>query len=433
MRVLWLCNIMLPAIGESLGLPYSNKEGWLTGAYERINAAYGKEEGARTVTALGVCFPTEKIIPERMGEKGSFQLGATCCYAFEEKLAAPEIYDAGLEERFAEILADFQPDMVHIFGTEFPHTLAMVRAYGRPERTLIGLQGICAACADAYMADIPEYVQNRVTLRDYIKKDDIRRQQEKFRIRGKHEREAVRSVGHITGRTAFDREETMKINKSVRYHPMNETMRASFYTGEWRAENAVPYSIFLSQGDYPLKGFHYMLHAMPRIMSRYPEACLYVAGNSIISNRTIKDKLKLSSYGKYLLELIAEYRLEEKVVMTGRLSGEAMKRQYLKSSVFVCPSAVENSPNSLGEAMLLGVPAVAADTGGISSMLEDKREGLLYEAGNVCALADAVIAVWDEPEKALKRAKEARRRAIETHDADRNYERLLGIYREICQ
>ena len=36
MKVLWLCNIMLPAIAQELELPYSNREGWLTGIYERI-------------------------------------------------------------------------------------------------------------------------------------------------------------------------------------------------------------------------------------------------------------------------------------------------------------------------------------------------------------------------------------------------------------
>ena len=36
MKILWLCNIMLPAIGEELGMPYSNREGWLSGIYGRI-------------------------------------------------------------------------------------------------------------------------------------------------------------------------------------------------------------------------------------------------------------------------------------------------------------------------------------------------------------------------------------------------------------
>lgn len=432
MRVLWLCNIMLPAIGERLGLPYSSREGWLSGIYERISRTYGKENDSG-ITALAICFPVENADSLPVGEKGCFSLEGTSCYGFKEKLQSPEVYDARLETRFSEILSDFKPDLVHIFGTEFPHSLGMVRAFGRPERTLVGVQGICSACAEAYMADLPEYVKNRVTFRDYIKRDSIRQQQEKFYIRGAHEKQILESAGHVTGRTSFDREETAKINKRAVYHFMNETMRTPFYSGEWKAEESLPYSIFISQGDYPLKGFHYVLEAMPRILSRYPGACIYVAGNSIIADKTLKDKLKISSYGRYLRELIKKYQLEDKVKTLGRLSAEEMKEQYLKSSVFLCPSAVENSPNSLGEAMLLGVPAVAAAVGGIPSLLEDKKEGRLYEPGNTGELADAVIEVWAEPGEAKKRAGAARERALKTHNADRNYETLLEIYREICQ
>lgn len=83
--------------------------------------------------------------------------------------------------------------------------------------------------------------------------------------------------------------------------------------------------------------------------------------------------------------------------------------------------------------MLLGVPVAAADTGGIPSLIEPEAEGLLYEAGNVEKLAEAVLRVWEEPEQTEQRAQAARIRAFETHDGNKNYERLLEIYREICQ
>ena len=74
----------------------------------------------------------------------NMQLGESMscrCYGFVENLDTPEIYDAALEARFQSILQDFGPDIVHIFGTEFPHTLACVRVFGHPERTLISIQG----------------------------------------------------------------------------------------------------------------------------------------------------------------------------------------------------------------------------------------------------------------------------------------------------
>ncbi|TCL59453.1 glycosyl transferase family 1 [Kineothrix alysoides] len=427
MRILWLCNIMLPAIAESLELPYSNREGWLTGIYERMS----KDD--RKQVELGICFPVERLEGKLKEQDGRWMLGSTVCYAFEENLNSPEKYDESMEARFSDILKDFVPDVVHIFGTEFPHTLAMTRAFGRPERILIGIQGLCFACADAYMADLPEYVQRRRTFRDWIKKDGIIEQQEKFRLRGEHEKQAIRNAGNITGRTVFDREETKKINAHAKYYHMNETMRYNFYDGKWKMEESVPHSIFLSQGDYPLKGFHYVLLAMPKILSEYPDAIVYVAGNSIIADGTMKDRIKISSYGKYLKRLIREYGLKDKVKILGKLSAEEMKRQFLKSSLFICPSSLENSPNSIGEAMLLGVPAVAARTGGIPGMLGDGTEGLLYDAGNVDKLAEAVIKVWMNPEEAEKRAEAARKRAYRTHNGDANYERLLEVYREICE
>ncbi len=440
MKVLWLCNIMLPAIAEALGLPFSNREGWLTGIYERLckensDAENGIAENIRI--ELGVCFPMTEIpaeVAQRCKENGGFRLEATgtLCYPFVENLAAPELYDAAMERRFKEILEEFKPDMVHIFGTEFPHTVAMTRAYGRPERTLIGIQGLCYACADAYMADLPQRVIRRRTFRDVIRKDSIRQQQEKFRVRGEREKEALRRTGHITGRTEFDRRETAAVNEAAKYHFMNETMRAPFYSGEWKEKECEPYRIFLSQGDYPLKGFHYVLQAMPEILKEYPQACVYVAGNSVIDNQTMKDKLKLSSYGKYLRELIHTLGLEKHVKILGRRTAEEMKAEFLGSSVFVCPSSLENSPNSMGEAMLLGVPVVAAAAGGIPSMLTDGKEGLLYEPGNVKQLAECIIKVWKEPEQTAERAKAARDRAWKTHDGNANYERLLAIYREIC-
>ena len=158
-----------------------------------------------------------------------------------------------------------------------------------------------------------------------------------------------------------------------------------------------------------------------------------MAGNSVTGNRTWKERLKLSSYGKYLLELINDAGLAGHVRVLGKLSAEEMREAFLQAGMFVCPSSLENSPNSMGEAMLLGTPVVAARTGGIPSMICDGREGLLFERGNVKELAACIKRVWQEPEETARRAEYARERAFLAHDGDRNYKRLLAIYREICQ
>lgn len=418
-RVLWVCNIMLPVIAKQLGLPFSNREGWLTGIFEQLLKETDKE------IALGICFPVESLTEKYLVVKG------VPCYAFEENLSHPECYEQNMEDRFAEIFADFKPDMIHVFGTEFPHALAAVKTFAKPEATLVGIQGLCGEIAKAYMANLPEKVRKQVSFRDFIRKDSLYRQQQKFVIRGKREKEVIEGAGHITGRTEFDKAGTKKINPGAVYHPMNETMRSSFYTGSWSYEQCEKHSIFMGQGDYPLKGFHFMLEAMPILLKKYPDAVLYIAGNSIINHSTWKEKMKLSAYGKYLLGLIRKFNLEKKVIVLGKLTEEEMKQQFLKSGVFVCPSILENSPNTIGEAMLLGVPVVAAKVGGIPDMITDGRDGLLFEGGNVQALAEAIDLIFHESALRENIVKAAKDRAHKVHDGNANYQRLMEIYAEI--
>lgn len=453
-KVLWICNIMLPAIARELGMPYSNREGWLSGIYEKtlqgevpfeITVCFPmrKEDLAKIpVTSIFNCDAAETEEKAGAGRSGKNRKNAgflkikgsrTPCYAFEEDLSKPENYDPGLEARIQGILKDAKPDMIHIFGTEFPHCLAAVRAFHNPQKTLIGIQGLCGEIAKTYRAGLPENVFKQTSFRDVVRQDSMRQQQNKFYQRAENERQALLLTDHITGRTEFDRAETAKINPRANYYLMNETMRQEFYEGEWKAEQTECHSIFLGQGDYPLKGMHFLLEAMGRLKENYPDLKLYVAGNSIISYETARDKCKLSAYGKYLLVLIRLYELQDQVIVLGRLSAEEMKTQFLRSSVFVCPSVMENSPNTIGEAMLLGVPVVASKTGGIPSMVEDGVTGLLFHNGDAEDLADSIDRIWSDQTLVKELSAHERIRASYIHDGSKNYERLLEIYREILE
>lgn len=439
-------------VAKRLNKEASNKEGWLTGLADTIlkNRADNKIE-------LAVAFPAEQElcskslqIPVEEDKEESLntgkKTGVLTCYGFVEDVAHPEHYPAELEERIREIIEEFKPDVVHCFGTEFPHTLAVTRVCPK-EKILVGIQGLCKLYAERYLADLPERVIRRVTFRDWLKKDSIRMQHEKFIRRGEHEVEAVQNTGHVTGRTWIDKEFTAQTNSKVQYHFMNETLRKNFYEGSWQPDTCKKHSIFLSQGDYPIKGLHYMLKAMPKILKVFPDATVYVAGNSIANNRTLKDKIKISSYGKYILELLQEYHLEDKVIFLGKMNAQEMKAQFLQSALFVCPSVIENSPNSLGEAMILGMPCVTAQVGGIRSVFTDGVDGIAYpgygaecykkeadkEQAQADQLAAAVIRMWSDEEKMLAYAANASEHAKKTHDAQANYNRLVEIYREIAE
>lgn len=455
MKVLWLCNVALPMAAEQFHMEASNKEGWISGLADTV-----LKNQQKNAIRLAVAFPVPAgVLPKGMEvcRKTAGIDGAIIdCYGFLENVRQPHVYEPALEERMRKITEEVQPDIVHCFGTEYPHTLAMCRIFSRKERLLVGLQGLCTLYAKAYFADLPERVIRSVTLRDLLRRDSLVQQQEKFVLRGHMERETVLLAGNVTGRTKWDRENSRLWNPQAVYFHMNETLRPEFYGPIWEEENCIPHSIFVSQGDYPLKGLHYMLCAMPLILEKYPDAKVYVAGNSLVQYKTLKQKLKISAYGKYLKKLIQENALEEKVVFLGRLNAEQMRDRYLKSNLFVCCSAMENSPNSLGEAMLLGMPCVSADVGGISSIFTHGEDGVLYEGHRLelekpdkndknnaydnaekrmifisKSLAKAVCDMWERKEKIKEYCRNARNHAEITHKKVVNYETMMEIYAKI--
>ena len=118
---------------------------------------------------------------------------------------------------------------------------------------------------------------------------------------------------------------------------------------------------------------------------------------------------------------------------TGPLDEAGMLHQMQSASVFVLCSSIENSPNSLGEAMLLGMPCVAADTGGVPGMAAHEQEALLYPPADTEALSAALLRLLDDPAYAAQLGRAARQRALVTHDPQRNSRALETIYQTIAE
>ena len=224
----------------------------------------------------------------------------------------------------------------------------------------------------------------------------------------------------------------------ARYYPCNETLRPLFYTGTlWHARDfAAAPVLLLPQGNYPLKNLHTVIKALPAVLAEYGDAELRIAGWPPLDKgpllRPVIDRM--FPYKLYCKRLAAQLGVTEHIRYTGPLDAAAMRQAYLEADAFLLPSGCENSPNSLGEAMLLGLPCVASAVGGIPSMLENGTEGLLYgDALDADALARAVLQVLHSPDGGAAMGRAARARALQTHDAARNAADLLHIYESILQ
>lgn len=336
-------------------------------------------------------------------------------------------YDESYENFFRQIDRDFNPDIVHIHGSEYPHSLAWVKACGA-DNVVISIQGLVWFYAYHYYGGIRmKDLIGHLTLRDLVRNDSVFLQKGRMERRGKYEIELLRSVNHVIGRTSWDKSCVWAVNSDSRYHFCNETLRASFYTDKWRLDFCERHSIFLSQGHYPIKGFHKMIEALPYILKSYPDTKVYIAGNNFMASSI----WRRNGYASYVHHLMKGNHVTDNIHFLGPLSEQEMKERYLKSHVFVCPSAIENSPNSVGEAQLLGVPLVASYVGGTMDMVQDGVTGFLYRFEEISLLAYRICQLFADDRLCSRLSEQEREVALKRHDADANAETLISIYRNI--
>lgn len=420
-RVLWLCNAIIPQVSEKLNVNTGTGGGWLN----QLSDIFDKRDDIE-LCIVAPFLQGDELAHITFGNKSEF-------YGFPKKIHEPWIYDDSVEGVFARILAEFKPDLVHIFGTEFPHTLSMVRAFNNPDKTIIHVQGIISAISKHYTAFLPEKVVKRYSFRDFIKRDNIEKQQDKFALRGEYEIEAIKKVRQVFHRTEWDEAVIKGINPTVCLHYAQEMMRGSFYSGTWNYEDCEKYSIFISQGNYPLKGLHIMLEALRSVKELYSGVKLYIAGDDILTVGSFKEKIRESYYSKYIRRLIIEWNLTENVEFTGPLSEEKMKQRYIKSNVFVSASSIENSSNSVAEAMLLGVPIVSSFVGGCTSLIEHGVNGLLYQADAPYMLAYYICEVFQNKDFAKSIGKKEVEKARMLYDKELIVENILQTYKEMLE
>ena len=418
MRIMWLCN-MAPGAVRAVTGGISKGALWMDHIFSDLR---NYDMQIRILYADG-------------SGKVNGQLDALCSYAsFYEN--EPHKYRCELENRFVQELNQFDPDLVHIWGTEYGHTLAMANAAektGYLEKIVVSIQGMCSVIARHYAEGLPVRVRYGNTFRDFIKRNNIVDQHRRFVLRGKMEVEALRKVKHVIGRTDWDEACTTQINPEVHYHFCNETLRQEFYEGNWQYDACKKHRIFASSCEYPVKGFHYLLEALAQVVKSYPDAEVVVAGADPFPRKIRFEKLRKSVYAKYMLDLIKKHGLQDKVKVLGFLSAEQMRREMLESNVFVLPSTIENSPNSMGEAMMLGVPCVASDVGGVANLIDHKKEGYVYQSTAPYMLAHYIMKVFAMEDAAEAMGKAAQRRAAVTHAPEINCKQLLDIYETIAR
>jgi glycosyltransferase involved in cell wall biosynthesis len=108
-----------------------------------------------------------------------------------------------------------------------------------------------------------------------------------------------------------------------------------------------------------------------------------------------------------------------------------MCEQFLKANVYVNPSCIENSPNSVCEAQLLGVPCVASNVGGTDDLITNGVNGYLYRFEEDEILALRIIDFFSDLDNTRRISNNARELALVRHNKINNTKNILSIYNDI--
>ena len=422
MKVIWLTNVATQMVDSIIN---ENKRsffggGWLDGLSERLLMDKSFK--------LVLCYPLYTQKENIEGGKDNFKF-----YGFAadgKKLRKGTAGIETFEKYFEMILRNEHPDVVHIHGTEFEYCYSMCRVaerLGMLDRVVVSIQGLVGVYANHLFAGMTAADVRKCTLKEFLTQNSVYDTYKAYVRRGEFEEKSLKMVKHVMGRTSWDKACVDLVNPKCQYHFSNETLRDPFYEETWDYDTCESHTIFASQALLPLKGLHILLKAASLIKDEYKDLRIKVAGQNIISGNWING----SSYGLYIKKLIKKYELDGQVEFLGPQNALQMRNQMLKCNVFVSPSTIENSPNSVGEAMLLGTPCISSDVGGVNDMLRRDEEGFIYPYDEYYMLAYYIKYVFDCKKRIASVTKKAQEHARITHDPMINSSGVMAIYKEI--
>ena len=414
MNIIWTSNIVFPELEKKYCLNRTYGGGWMISLAEML---------CKQTDFNLFIFSLSSEIKEIIYYKGD----SITYYLFPLNLFLKK-NDLTFKKTFYQIIRNINPDIIHINGTEYPEMLNLIHSFPKI-KYIISIQGLVSVCQRYYFTgfDFSEILNNAFMSILIFRSRNITIKH------GKSEIKYIQSVSHIIGRTQWDKYHSIIYNPLIHYHTCNELLRSSFYKNKWNINKIEKQSIFVSQASYSLKGFHIALKAFQLVKREYPNFKAYISGKSLEIKKTnlLRNFISKYSYGQFITKRINIFGLEKNIIFTGPLSESEMVKRYCLANVFISPSTIENSSNSVGEAQMIGTPVISSYVGGIPDMIEDKVTGLLYNVEEYEILAQHIISIFKDDNLAMKLSSYERIEAMNRHNPNTIMRNILGIYKDV--
>lgn len=352
----------------------------------------------------------------------------------EEELTCTMMTSA-IAEKYLSVILQYKPDIIHIHGSE--------RNYGQLQNYLseipivIGIQGIMKGClpfVTNYLED--EVLRPHKTLKNFLGRGGVQMQKKILQKRcKKYELDILQHGQYFFCRTNWDKAWIQFNNPKAKIFQGEELLREPFYlhSGKWNIHEAKRRNIFMPSGFNPLKGLHIALKALALLKTFYPDIMLTVPGlpQHILSYGKIKSRIIGEEYINYCISIIEDNQLKKNISLLPRLDAEGMVKEMINANVFLSPSSIDNSPNAVGEAMMIGVPIVSTPVGGVLSILRDEESCLFAPAGDEFLMAYQIKRIFEDDALATNLSTNARKVASQRHNKQQTLDQYINAYQAI--
>jgi glycosyltransferase involved in cell wall biosynthesis len=170
-----------------------------------------------------------------------------------------------------------------------------------------------------------------------------------------------------------------------------------------------------ASADIPLKGLDFLLVAMARLRSRFPDLDLLVLGSP--------------KPGGHTESLINRLGIASQVRFVSNLTTQAINRYYAEAAIAVVPSLYEGFGLPAGEAMSSGIPVISTSGGALPEVVGDA--GIIVPPGDAEALAVAIGDLLQAPHRRAELGKAGRHRILTQFSWDVAAEKMTQYYHQV--
>ena len=242
-------------------------------------------------------------------------------------------------------------------------------------------------------------------------------------LAGFYEVKYLPKIHNFSCRTHWDKAVTKRLSPGCTIYHNWEMLRPDFMVAAEQPAPpplAQPQALFVG-GNQEMKGFSEMLRGFDLVRQQAPALRLVVVGRV-----TPADVAAVAT--RYGLRHLGPEHVECRPFQ----DGAGLARLLRESFCLLHPSYIDNSPNSVCEAQLMGLPVVASDVGGVASLITEGETGLLCTL-DPATLARQVLRLYHDPALHQRIAAQGRALALERHDPATILARTLAIYRAVAQ